>query len=212
VADRAGVHRVEVHRVVLASASPRRHELLARLGVPFEVLPADLDETPHPGEAAPAYVERLAREKAAAVAGRVGAPGAGAPVAVIAADTTVELDGRILGKPADDAEALEMLRSLSGRTHRVYTGLAVHPVGAEPVSTVVTTDVTMTDPDDGLLAWYVGTGEPMDKAGAYALQGAGGVLVASVRGSVSNVVGLPLAELVDLAQRAGVPLLGSPRR
>jgi septum formation protein len=152
-------------------------------------------------------VERLAREKAAAVTGRVGERGV-----VIAADTTVELDGRILGKPADDAEATEMLRSLSGRTHRVYTGLAVQPVGGEPVSTVVTTEVTMTTIDDGLLAWYVGTGEPMDKAGAYALQGAGGVLVASVRGSVSNVVGLPLAELVDLAQRAGVPLVGTPRR
>jgi septum formation protein len=202
VADPAGTHPV-----VLASASPRRHELLARLGVQFEVVPADLDETPHPGEAAPGYVERLAREKAAAVTGRVGERGV-----VIAADTTVELDGRILGKPADDAEAAEMLRSLSGRTHRVYTGLAVRPVGGEPVSTVVTTEVTMTTIDDGLLAWYVATGEPMDKAGAYALQGAGGVLVASVRGSVSNVVGLPLAELVDLAQRAGVPLLGTPRR
>jgi septum formation protein len=164
-------------RIVLASASPRRHELLARLGVAFEVVPADLDETPHEGEAAPRYVERLAREKADAVASRT----AGAAT-VIAADTTVELDGRILGKPVDDDEAMAMLRALSARTHRVHTGLAVQVVGLPAhtgapvvVSTVVTTSVAMTAITPAMAAWYVGTGEPMDKAGAYALQGAGGM-------------------------------------
>ncbi len=202
--------------VVLASASPRRHELLARLGVTFEVVPADLDETPHEGEDAHRYVERLAREKAEAVAARTAGP-----ATVIAADTTVELDGRILGKPQDADEATAMLRALSARMHRVHTGLAVQVVGAPTggaghgavvVSTVVTTSVTMTRITPAMSAWYVATGEPMDKAGAYALQGAGGVLVEAVRGSVSNVVGLPLAELVVLAQRAGVDLLGAPPR
>jgi septum formation protein len=179
-----------VRTLVLASGSPRRAQLLGHLGVAFEVRPADLDESVLPGEEARAYVERLARAKAAAVAG-------GGEL-VIAADTTVEVDGTILGKPVDRADATRMLRLLSGRTHRVHTGVAV-----ADRSIVVTTEVRFVDLTEGEIAWYVGSGEPLDKAGAYAIQGAGGAFVAGIDGSASNVVGLPLAELVDLLRAAG---------
>jgi septum formation protein len=179
-----------VRTVVLASGSPRRAQLLALLGVAFEVRPADLDESVLSGEDAMVYVERLARAKAAAAAG-VGD-------LVIAADTTVELDGEILGKPIDADDAARMLRLLSGRAHRVHTGLAV----AER-SMVVTTVVRFVELTDADIAWYVGTGEPLDKAGAYAIQGAGGAFVAAIDGSASNVVGLPLAELIVLLRAAG---------
>ena len=175
--------------VVLASASPRRLGLLRNIGVQPEVRPADIDETPLPGEGAAAYVQRLAVAKAAAVArdGEV----------VIAADTTVAIDGHIIGKPADRAGALDTLRVLSGRTHTVYTGLAVlSPAGL--AAATVASDVTFIRADESLLAWYADTDEPYDKAGAYGLQGAGSMLVAEVRGSVSNVVGLPLAQLHGL--------------
>src|SRR5215475_1754329 len=173
-------------RIVLASASPRRRQLLAQLGVRFEVRPADLDETPLPGEDARAHVERLAIAKAAAVA----EPGE----VVLAADTTVELDGRIFGKPIDAGHALDMLRLLRGRTHHVYTGVALL-AGRVMRSTVVTSGVRLADADDELLAWYVTTGESADKAGAYALQGAGALLVAEIHGSPTNVIGLPLHEV-----------------
>jgi septum formation protein len=179
--------------VVLASGSPRRLELLRQMGVEPSVVPADIDETPLDGEAPVAYVRRLAIEKAAAVA-------AADATMVIAADTTVDLDGRILAKPVDADDAARMLRALSARTHRVHTGVAVR-WGGETLADVVTTLVTFAPITDSLLAWYVGTGEPLDKAGAYALQGAGGVLVERVAGSVSNVVGLPLVALAALVGR-----------
>jgi septum formation protein len=180
--------------VVLASGSPRRLMLLEQLGLDPEVVPADIDESPLPGEDPVAYVRRLAREKAEAVV----VPSA---ALVIAADTTIDLDGEILAKPDDGDDARRMLRRQSGRTHRVHTGIAVRHRGATLVD-VVTTLVTMVPITDELLDWYVGTGEPLDKAGAYALQGAGGVLVEKVNGSVSNVVGLPLAPVVALIRRA----------
>ena len=174
---------------MLASSSPRRLDLLRSIGVDPEVRPADIDETPLPDEEPAAYVDRLARAKAQAVA----RPGE----VVVAADTTVVIDGRIIGKPAGRTEALDTLRTLSGRTHTVYTGVAVvSPAGTSGVT--VTSEVTFVKISEDVLDWYAGTPEPYDKAGAYGLQAAGAMLVASVQGSVSNVLGLPLAELHDL--------------
>ena len=186
-------------RLVLASASPRRRELLGQLGLSFEVSAADIDETPQRGEAAAAYVLRLAREKAQAVVTRH--PGAW----VLAADTTVVLGDELLGKPRDPAEAREMLGRLSGRTHEVHTGVALAGPAAEH-STVVRTRVTFRPLSAGEIAWYVGTGEPLDKAGSYAVQGKGGFLVAAVEGSPTNVIGLPLGETLELLARAGLRL------
>jgi septum formation protein len=184
--------------IVLASASPRRLELLQSIGADPEVRPADIDETPLPGESPAVYVDRLAAAKAVAVA-RTGET-------VIAADTTVSIDGHIIGKPADRAGALAILRGLSGRTHVVYTGVAVlrgsglagAGMDAGLAVTTVTSEVTFIRAGEDLLAWYADTAEPYDKAGAYGLQGAGSLLVAEVRGSVTNVIGLPLAELHEL--------------
>jgi len=186
-------------RLVLASASPRRRELLGQLGLGFEVSAADIDETPRQGEAAEAYVSRLARDKARVVAARH--PGAW----VLAADTTVVLGSELLGKPRDAAEAREMLGRLSGRTHEVHTGVALAGPATEH-STVVRTRVTFRPLSTGEIAWYVGTGEPLDKAGSYAIQGKGGFLVAAVEGSPTNVIGLPLGETLALLARAGIPL------
>ncbi len=186
--------------VVLASASPRRHELLSQLGVQFTVAHPDIDETPLAGEAPVPYVRRLAVGKAHAVAAADGA-------LVIAADTTVDLGGDILGKPVDDGEARSMLRRLSGRTHRVHTGLALQ-LGDRTVAETVTSLVTFSPLTDEMVEWYVASGEPAGKAGAYAIQGAGGVFVERVRGSVSNVIGLPLHTLVRLATELGVQLVG----
>ncbi len=187
-------------RVLLASASPRRRDLLAQLGVSFEVVAPAIDETALPGESPVPYVRRLAVAKADAV-------GAADDVLVIAADTTVDLDGRILGKPVDAEDAAAMLRAMSGRTHRVHTAVAVRH-GVAEAGEVTTTMVTMTPIGATAIQWYVSTGEPFDKAGGYAVQGAGGVFVEGIRGSVSNVIGLPLHVLVRLAAEVGAPLVG----
>jgi septum formation protein len=190
-------------RLVLASASPRRRELLGQLGLAFDVSAADIDETPHQGEAAPAYVLRLAREKARTVATRN--PGAW----VLAADTTVVLGEELLGKPRDEAEVRDMMGRLSGRTHEVQTGVALAGPGGEPSgehSMVVRTRVTFRPLSAGEIAWYASTGESLDKAGGYAIQGKGGFLVAGIEGSPTNVIGLPLGETLELLARAGVPL------
>ncbi len=187
--------------LVLASASPRRRDLLGQLGLRFTVAAADLDETPRPDEPPEAYVLRLAREKAQAVAGRF--PGTW----VLAADTTVVLGRELLGKPRDEAEAREMLTRLSGRTHEVHTGVAL--AGRADEALVVRTRVTFRTLSAGEIAWYAGTGEPLDKAGAYAIQGKGGFLVAAIEGSPTNVIGLPLGETLALLTRAGVPLAWS---
>ena len=185
--------------VVLASGSPRRHELLTQIGVPFSVRVPDIDETPTDHEPATDYVRRLAYAKAAAVI-------AAADELVVAADTTVELSGDILGKPIDASDAASMLRRLSARTHKVHTGIAVR-LGDLEIVEVCTTLVTFIDLDEAAIEWYVATGEPIGKAGSYALQGAGGALVQLVRGSVSNVIGLPLHVVIQLAHRCGVDLL-----
>jgi septum formation protein len=185
--------------VVLGSASPRRRDLLAQLGLGFDVVAPDVDETPIGREDPVAYVRRLALAKSAAIP-------AGAATLVITADTTVDLGGDILGKPVDAAEAAAMLRRLSARTHRVHTGVAVR-LGERTVADVVTSLVTFVPLTSATVEWYVRTGEPLDKAGGYAIQGAGAVLVQRVRGSVSNVVGLPLHSVVRMAGELGVSLL-----
>ena len=180
--------------LVLASRSPRRVELLTQLGITPVVVPADIDESPLEGESPVALVRRLAIAKAVAVAERTG----GADM-VLAADTTVDLDGTSLGQPVDDADAARMLRRLSGRTHRVHTAVAVvAPESGDPAVEVVTSLVTFQPLNDHVVEWYVATGEPRGKAGSYAVQGLGATLVASVRGSWSNVVGLPLTETARL--------------
>ncbi|MEI8239720.1 MAG: Maf family protein, partial [Actinomycetota bacterium] len=158
----------DVH-VVLASGSPRRRELLTQLGLTFDIVSPDIDETELPGEDPIEYVSRLAIAKAHAVQAR-------ADSLVIAADTTVDLGGDILAKPVDDADAAAMLRRLSARTHRVHTGVALRR-GDTCVHDVVTSFVTFVPLTAATIDWYVGTGEPVDKAGAYAVQGAGGALV-----------------------------------
>ncbi len=190
-------------RIILASSSPRRRELLTQLGLVFEVMSPDVDESERPSEDPAAYVRRVAVLKAAAV---FAAP----EMLLIAADTTVDLDGRIFAKPDDDEHSREMLRALSGRTHHVHTGLAVR-LGERTLVAVCSTAVTFTHLTDATIDWYLSTGEPIGKAGAYAIQDGGGVFVESIDGSVSNVIGLPLHTLVALAAELGVTLL-NPRR
>ena len=189
-------------RLILASQSPRRRELLHTIGLSFEVQPADVDESWVAGEDPVAYVERVARSKAVAVA-------AVAPrdACVLAADTTVDRDGEILAKPADDAEAARMLRSLSGRTHLVHT--AVVGCARDQVHTeTVTTAVTFAALADAEIDWYLSIGEHLDKAGAYGLQSAGGALVERIDGSPTNVIGLPLVETTHLLRACGIPVGG----
>ncbi|MBA1186935.1 Maf family protein [Stutzerimonas nitrititolerans] len=183
----------------LASASPRRRELLTQIGVPFELLSITLDETPLPAERPEAYVQRLAREKALAGRAAVGDDSA----AVLGADTTVVIDERILGKPADRAEGLLMLESLSDREHHVLTAVALATRGACEVR-LVTSRVRFRRIERAEAEAYWASGEPCDKAGGYAIQGWGAVFVAELRGSYSAVVGLPLCETAQLLDQAGI--------
>ena len=185
---------------ILASSSPRRRDLLKNLGLTFDVQPADLDETPLAGEVPSLYVQRLAREKAEAVAARF--PGA----FVLAADTTVALGADILGKPHDAADALRMLTRLSGTSHEVFTGVALAGPSRSAEVRVSRTEVTFRPATEAELRWYISTGEPLDRAGSYAMQGQGGFLVESLTGSPTNVIGLPLAETLALLSAAGLPL------
>ncbi|MEJ6720386.1 Maf family protein [Ilumatobacter sp.] len=188
--------------LVLASGSPRRRELLSGAGLRFSVRPADIDETPLAGEAPGNYVRRLSIEKAAA---SISSPLASPAEIVLAADTTVDVKGEILEKPLDANDAYRMLRMLSGRTHLVHTGVTVSvPItGARRSSTiVVATEVTFGDLEDAAIDWYLETGEAMDKAGAYGIQGAAGAFVEKINGSVTNVIGLPLAETLTLLRDA----------
>ena len=189
--------------VVLASASPRRREILGQLGVQFRVEPSGIDERMLPGEGPEAHVGRLAREKGQNVRERL--HDAPERPCVLSADTVVLLDGVVYGKPADDADALRMLRNLSGRTHRVLTGLALCEVGgSHSESLVLATDVTFRALDESLIRGYVASGEARDKAGSYAIQGLGTGLVRSISGSYTNVVGMPAVETLEMLQRAGV--------
>lgn len=190
--------------LILASASPRRRALLRGLGVAFRAFAPRLDERPLPGELPAPHVRRLALAKARAGAARF--PGA----TVIGADTVVALDGEILGKPRGRRDAARMLSRLSGRTHEVLTGVALLAGGGgRPRTAVVRSEVTMKPYDAGAIRRYVAGGEPLDKAGAYAVQGGGGRLVARVAGSRSNVVGLPLERLRAMLEAAGFRARGS---
>jgi septum formation protein len=177
----------------LASSSPRRAGLLTNLGLDFTVAPIEIDETRRPDESAALYVERLAREKAET---------AGTGGLVVAADTAVVHDGHVMGKPAHPEEARSMLRRLQGRAHEVFTGMAVAHDGTTE-SLVDVTEVRMLSMTDDEIADYVASGEPMDKAGAYALQGKGGLYVESISGSPFTVIGLPVHLLPRLVARVG---------
>lgn len=188
--------------LVLASASPRRRELLARLGLDPEVDPADVDESPVPGESPVALAERLARAKAAAVAERH--PGS----VILAADTVVAgPDGSVLGQPADEADALRMLRLLSGGEHQVVTAVVVIRADGRTAATTELASVRFAHLGDDEVRAYVATGEPTGKAGAYAVQGIGAVLVERVDGDPTTVIGLPLRPTARLLTAAGVPTL-----
>ena len=183
--------------VILASASPRRRRLLEQIGLRFDVEPADVDETALPGETATSHVERLAREKAEAVAARH------PEAVVVGGDTVVILDGELLTKPADEADAVATLLRLQGREHRVETGVAVVAPGGRSASSVVGADVRFRPFDRTLAEAYVATGEPLDKAGSYGIQGKGAVLVESIRGDYFAIMGLPVARLVRLLEELG---------
>jgi septum formation protein len=183
-------------RVVLASASPRRRELLTLIGIPHEVRPADVDESIHDGEAPAVYAERLARTKASSVP-------PDDHVLAIGSDTIVVIDDVVLGKPRDRDDAARMLRTLSGRTHTVYTAVAVRR-GQRVASAVEHVAVTFRPLTDGAIASYIATGEPMDKAGAYGIQGFGATIVERIDGDYFAVMGLALGRLVELMALVGV--------
>jgi septum formation protein len=191
--------------LVLASGSPRRRELLARLGIDFSVIRPGVDEAPFPGEPPSAHVARLAAEKARA--GSAQHPRA----AVLAADTVVVLAARIFGKPATRVEAASMLAELAGRTHTVLTATALRWRTKETVQ-LETARVTLLPYSPELYGWYVATGEVDDKAGAYAVQGKGALLVERVEGNVQAVIGLPLAVIPRLLEQVGLRLTASGDR
>ncbi len=190
-------------RLILASASPRRRELLTQAGYSFEVHPAHIPEDPLPAEDPSAYVARLAREKAEAVYAKLFSEGSAPSSVVLGADTTVTLDDHILGKPADAADAARMLRLLSGRTHRVITGVAVVTASGTRVAAEVTSVHFNTLSDEEISA-YVATGEPMDKAGAYAIQGRAARWIPRIEGCYFNVVGLPIALVTTMLDEIAV--------
>jgi septum formation protein len=191
--------------LVLASASPRRQELLRNAGIPFEVQPADIAEDPRPGEAAKACAERLAREKALAVARQHPQD------VVLGADTVVVVDGQLLGKPSNAADAARMLRLLSGRQHQVITGVCL-VAGGQPVVASETTLVTVSKITDKEIADYVASGEPMDKAGAYAIQGIASRWIPRIEGDYSNVVGLPVALVFGMLREVSSQIPGLSSR
>lgn len=183
-------------RLILASASPRRRELLEAAGYQVVVDPVDVDERQWPGESAESYVARVARDKARAGLSRH--PG----TIVIGADTSVVIDGDVLGKPVDDADAARMLRRLSGRRHEVLTGVSMVTAGGEANRTE-RTEVWMSAMTADDIAWYVASGEPRDKAGAYAIQGLASRFIPRIDGSYSNVVGLPIATVREMLDDLG---------
>jgi nucleoside triphosphate pyrophosphatase len=191
--------------IYLASRSPRRAELLLQLGIAFEVLAPDIDESELAGESPDIYVQRLAAEKAAAAVVQISDMKL-KQMPVLAADTTVAVDGAILGKPADDADAFTMLKRMSGRWHEVHTALAVASQGNTAV-VLSTTRVEMPPLTDQLIRDYIATGEPVGKAGAYGIQGLAGIFIRRIEGSYSGVMGLPVYETAQLLKDAGIKIL-----
>lgn len=191
-------------KFILASASPRRRELLTSIGVDFEVLPSHVPEVHQEGEAPEEYVARLSRDKARFVATQHPSRW------VIAADTTVLLGDELLEKPVDARDAERMLATIAGKTHIVYTGVTLENVERDYRETrVAESEVRMLPLSAEDIAWYVKTGEPLDKAGAYAVQGIGAMFIDSIHGSYTNVVGLPLATLFQMLRRAGIDPLAA---
>jgi septum formation protein len=193
-------------RFILASSSPRRRELLASVGLQFDVIPSDIPERRGEAETPEEYVARLSREKARAVAEKHPSRW------VIAADTTVALGDQVLEKPVDAEDARRMLAAIAGQTHVVYTGVTLKRIEPQYIDThVATSEVRMLPLTARDIASYVATGEPLDKAGAYAAQGVGGMFIDSIHGSYTNVVGLPLALLFQMLLKAGIdPLYNRP--
>ena len=191
-------------RLILASASPRRADLLRAAGIPFEIFPVDIDERFREGEKPEDAVARLAEAKANAAS-------ASHPDAlVLGADTTVVIRGQALAKPANADDAARMLKLLSGRTHEVLTGVCVS-FGARRLMHVEPTRVRMAHMSDAEIAWYVSTGEPFDKAGGYAVQGMASRFIEGIDGSYSNVVGLPVSSVYELLKELGCDILGSKK-
>jgi septum formation protein len=189
-------------KVILASSSPRRSELLSIIGVEFDLLPSRVDERFHPDEAPADYTIRLARAKAVEAAKSCDSG------LIVGADTAVVLDGKVLGKPDNEQDAKRILRLLSGRWHAVITGLALYEVNTRrEVADYEKTLVRFAQLTDKEVEWYVKSGEPLDKAGAYAIQGRGGLFVEEIAGNYHNVVGLPLALLYRLAKQLGYSLI-----
>jgi septum formation protein len=190
--------QVREPRIILASASPRRAELLRQIGVEFELAPTETGERPHPDEAPADYITRIARAKVIAAARKHEAG------LVIGADTIVVLDGRLMGKPEDEQAAERMLTQLSGRWHAVMTGVALYDIETKgEVADYEKTLVKFARLTEREIEWYVATGEPMDKAGAYGIQGLGGLFVEEIAGNYYNVVGLPIPLVYRLARRLG---------
>lgn len=210
-----------MNQLILASQSPRRIDLLSKLGLEFEVVPSDKDEVVQPGLTPEEVVLAIAEQKAEDVITRLRQriESENIPFLVLAADTLVAYDGQLLGKPGDREEAIAMLEKLSGKTHTVHTGVVVYRAekSAESqnggikksfINTVETSYVTFRPLQRSEIEAYVDTKEPMDKAGAYALQGIGAALVSKIDGSDSNVIGLPVARAIDLLRRSGMKILG----
>jgi septum formation protein len=189
---------IAMPKLILASASPRRAEILRNIGWPFEAMAANIDESRYAHEDAPTYVKRVARAKAEDV--RLRLPGA----TIVAADTVVVVDGEILGKPRDHEDARRMLRLLQGRRHDVLTGVTVfNGRGDQPRIAHESTEVSFAEMNEDEIGWYIATGEPMDKAGAYAIQGLGARFIKVIKGDYSNVVGLPVRVLYELIMSEG---------
>ena len=183
------------YKLILASQSPRRAALMKQAGLQFEVMPSNSDEESVPHDKPAKYVKTIAKMKANAIAAKV------SEGIIIAADTTVYLDGKIYNKPKDRAEAIEMLKLFSGKVHKVTSGLCViNKYTGKTVTKAVTTSVKFRELSDRLISWYVDTGEPYDKAGGYGIQAKGGILVEWVKGDYYNVTGLPLVTLMKILE------------
>ena len=191
--------------IYLASASPRRREILVSLGFQPVLLTAETDETARPGEAVADYVARMARQKNAAARQLAAQRGLALAQPLLSADTVVALDNAILGKPRDAAHARELLESLSGREHQVWTAVCVS-LGGQTLEAAQRSDVRFKELSAQEIAAYIASGEPLDKAGAYGIQGIGGVFVAHLSGSFSGVMGLPVFETVQLLHQLGAPV------
>jgi septum formation protein len=191
------------HSLILGSSSPRRRELLSMFGIPFTILRPDIDETPRPGENAIDYVARLSREKSLAVPDAV--PGDAQPALILTADSTVVLDGQIIGKPEDEAEAVVILRALRGRAHQVHTSVSLRDARTGEITTqVITTDVHMRPYTDLEIENSIASGVPFDKAGAYAVQDAVFRPVARFEGCLTNIIGLPVCAVCALLREKGM--------